>query len=80
MPGSLFWRNILVMKNSLDVKETSMVCISDIDIHPFFTVRDPKLLNYRTDYVSWVMPEDQFYCQSLFLPKFHVIQVISLKF
>lgn len=80
MPGSLFWRNVLIMKNSLDVKETSMVCISDIDIHPFFTVRDSKLLNCRTDYVSWVMPEDQFYCQSLFLPKFHVIQVISLKF
>jgi hypothetical protein len=40
MPGSLFWRIILIMNNSLDVKETSMVCISDIDIHPFFTVRE----------------------------------------
>jgi hypothetical protein len=80
MPGSLFWRNILVMNNSLDAKETSVVCISDIDSHPFFTVRDSKFFNCRIDFVSWVMPEDQFDCQSLFLPKFRVNQVISLKF
>ena len=68
------------MINTLDAKETSVVCISDIDIHPFFTVRDSKFFNCRIDFVSWVMPEDQFHCQSLFLPRFHVNQVISLKF
>jgi len=68
------------MNNSLDVKQTSMVCISDTDIHPFFTVRDSKHFNCRMDFVFWVMPEDQSHYQSLFLPRFHIIQVISLKF
>jgi hypothetical protein len=39
------------MNNSFDAEEINMVCISDIDIHPFFTARDSKPFNFKMDFV-----------------------------